>query len=144
MQWAEGGSLDDFIDARLGRRTHPFVHPASAGPSAPSSPGASPSPTPEVNLNSRSARIKAFRALPPGLTLSPARPKLGKVLSGVVDRSAALFSGRHERRRGGGGLTGVIVGVCGPAGLGDDVRRAVAEFDPKRRKTIGGIELHEE
>ena len=26
----------------------------------------------------------------------------------------------------------------------DDVRRAVAEFDPKRRKTIGGIELHEE
>ena len=63
MQWAEGGSLDDFIDARLGRRTHPFVHPASAGPSAPSSPGASPSPTPEVNLNSRSARIKAFRAL---------------------------------------------------------------------------------
>ena len=23
MQWAEGGSLDDFIDARLGRRTHP-------------------------------------------------------------------------------------------------------------------------
>ena len=88
--------------------------------------------------------LKAFRALPPGLTLSPARPKLGKVLSGVVDRSAALFSGRHERRRGGGGLTGVIVGVCGPAGLGDDVRRAVAEFDPKRRKTIGGIELHEE
>ncbi|TBU28196.1 incomplete iron reductase [Dichomitus squalens] len=88
--------------------------------------------------------FKTFRALPPGLTLSPARPKLGKVLSGVVDRAAALFSGGHERRRGGGGLTGVIVGVCGPAGLGDDVRKAVAGFDPKRRKTIGGIELHEE
>ena len=30
MQWAEGGSLDDFIDARLGRRTHAFAHPADA------------------------------------------------------------------------------------------------------------------
>lgn len=63
MQWAEGGSLDDFIDARLGRRTHAFAHPADAGASAPSSPGGSPSPTPEANPNSRSARIRAFRAL---------------------------------------------------------------------------------
>ncbi|KAI1792236.1 incomplete iron reductase [Ganoderma leucocontextum] len=88
--------------------------------------------------------LKMFRNLPPKLSLSPARPRLGKILSGVVDRSAALFSGGHERRRGGGGLTGVIVGVCGPAGLGVGARKAVGEFDPKRRKTIGGIELHEE
>lgn len=28
MQWAEGGSLDDFIDIRLGRRVaHPHIHP---------------------------------------------------------------------------------------------------------------------
>ena len=25
MQWAEGGSLDDYIDARLGRPTHPHI-----------------------------------------------------------------------------------------------------------------------
>ena len=45
---------------------------------------------------------------------------------------------------GGSGLTGVVVGVCGPLSLAHGVRKAVAEFDPARRKTIGGIELHEE
>ena len=88
--------------------------------------------------------LKTFRHLPPGLTLSPARPKLPQILKGVVNRSAALFSGGRERKRGGGGLTGVIVGVCGPSGLGDEVRKAVAGFDPDSRKRVGGIELHEE
>ena len=88
--------------------------------------------------------LKAFRALPPGITLSPSRPKLDKILTSCVDRSAALFSGGRERRRGGGGLTGVIVGVCGPTSLAEGVRKAVGAFDPERRKTIGGIELHEE
>ncbi|KAI0354067.1 incomplete iron reductase [Trametes cingulata] len=87
--------------------------------------------------------VRAYR-LPPGLTLSPARPKLPGILQGVVDRSAALFSGHKERRRGGGALTGIIVGVCGPQGLGDEVRKAVANFPPQRRKAVGGIELHEE
>ena len=88
--------------------------------------------------------LKAFRALPPGITLSPARPKLDRILAGLVDRAAALFSGGYERTRGGSGLTGVVVGVCGPLSLAHGVRKAVAEFDPARRKTIGGIELHEE
>ncbi|KAI8973127.1 incomplete iron reductase [Trametes punicea] len=87
--------------------------------------------------------VRAYR-LPPGLTLSPARPKIPGILRGVVDRSAALFSGHKERRRGNCPLTGIIVGVCGPQGLGDEVRRAVAGFPPKRRKAVGGIELHEE
>lgn len=88
--------------------------------------------------------LKTFRHLPPGLTLSPARPKLPNILQGVVNRSSALFSQGRERKRGGGGLTGVIVGVCGPSGLGDEVRKAVAGFDPESRKRCGGIELHEE
>ncbi|KAI0666438.1 iron reductase [Trametes maxima] len=88
--------------------------------------------------------IRAYR-LPPGLTLSPARPKIPGILAGVVDRSAALFSGyKEKRRRGGSALTGVIVGVCGPMGLGDEVRKAVANFPAPRRKAIGGIEIHEE
>ncbi|RPD56546.1 incomplete iron reductase [Lentinus tigrinus ALCF2SS1-7] len=93
-------------------------------------------PNPEV--------LKTFSHLPPGLTLSPARPKLGKNLKGVVDRASALFSGGKERSRGHGSLTGVVVGVCGPSGLGDEVRKAVANFDPDNRKRVGGIELHEE
>ncbi|THH08743.1 hypothetical protein EW146_g8898 [Bondarzewia mesenterica] len=58
MQWAEGGSLDDFIDARLGRPTQlPYLHPDTpSGPSTPSS-------TPPPDVHSRSARIRAFRQM---------------------------------------------------------------------------------
>ncbi|KAI0362633.1 ARM repeat-containing protein [Trametes cingulata] len=80
-----------------------------------------------------SARLEAVKAA--------AKP-LGH--TGIVDCSAALFSGHKERRRGGGALTGIIVGVCGPQGLGDEVCKAVANFPPQRRKAVGGIELHEE
>ena len=51
MQWAEGGSLDDYIDARLGRPTHP-PHNDSTQEDDPSS-----------DIRSRSARIRAFRAM---------------------------------------------------------------------------------
>ncbi|EFI26761.1 other/IKS protein kinase [Coprinopsis cinerea okayama7 len=79
MQWAEGGSLDDFIDIRQGKKpSHPHIHPvpnhnASSrfdfdhNPSPlnldESTPQISPSTStePEV-IHSRSARIRAFRA----------------------------------------------------------------------------------
>ena len=67
---------------------------------------------------------------------------IGRAVAGAG--ASALFSGGKERSRGGGGMTGVIVGVCGPSGLGDEVRKAVAGFDPASRKRVGGIELHEE
>ncbi|KIJ15062.1 hypothetical protein PAXINDRAFT_169263 [Paxillus involutus ATCC 200175] len=51
MQWAEGGSLDDLIDVRLGRSTRlPHIQSST-----------SPSSTPDVQ--SPSARIRAFRAM---------------------------------------------------------------------------------
>ncbi|KAK7046586.1 Other/IKS protein kinase [Favolaschia claudopus] len=65
MQWAEGGSLDDFIDVRLGRGSHHIhIHPgvqlsSSDDASLPQTPAAAP-PTPDQL--SRSARIRAFRA----------------------------------------------------------------------------------
>ncbi|KAI0699751.1 iron reductase [Cerioporus squamosus] len=88
--------------------------------------------------------LKTFRHLPPGLTLSPARPKLGQNLQSVVDRASASFSGDKGRSSESDGFTGIIVGVCGPGGLGAEVRKAVANFDPDSRKRVGGIELHEE
>ncbi|KAF8639011.1 hypothetical protein AX17_001790, partial [Amanita inopinata Kibby_2008] len=84
MQWAEGGSLDDFIDVRLGRQTkHIHVNPLarfsardatrfSSFPSTPTSTNPPPFSTTrkisdedETNppdIHSRSARIRAFRA----------------------------------------------------------------------------------
>ncbi|KAI0777412.1 iron reductase [Trametes elegans] len=87
--------------------------------------------------------LKAFR-LPPGLTLSPSRPRIPAILQGVVDRSVTLFSGHKERQLSEGELSGVIVGVCGPSGLGNEVRKAVTSFPSHRRKAVGGLELHEE
>ncbi|KAH8984945.1 kinase-like protein [Lactarius akahatsu] len=55
MQWAEGGSLDDYIDARLGRPTH-LPHPTSNDPSTDDDDATS-------EMHSRSARIRAFRAM---------------------------------------------------------------------------------
>lgn len=71
MQWAEGGSLDDFIDVRLGRPTH-LLH-VQSGPSTPHAvnsttafgPSAtdSPSTPPSGDTMSRATRIRAFRAM---------------------------------------------------------------------------------
>ncbi|KIJ63116.1 hypothetical protein HYDPIDRAFT_93087 [Hydnomerulius pinastri MD-312] len=51
MQWAEGGSLDDLIDARLGRPTKLPHLQSSSSPSSPS------------DVQSPSARIRAFREM---------------------------------------------------------------------------------
>jgi len=76
----------------------------------------------------------------PGLTLSPGRPRIAKVLDAAVSRAVCLGSGAKDSER----ISGVLVAVCGPAGLGDDVARAVGTIDPSRRDQVGGIEMHEE
>ena len=75
-----------------------------------------------------------------GLTLSPSRPRFGKVLDAVISRAVSLGSGVKDAEA----ITGVIVGVCGPLSLSDEVSKAVAGVDVRRRKAVGGIELHEE
>ncbi|TFK41747.1 kinase-like domain-containing protein [Crucibulum laeve] len=71
MQWAEGGSLDDFIDVRLGRKPqHIHINPLAPFDSSPSPLPNTPSPSPspfspnplQAETHSRSARIRAFRA----------------------------------------------------------------------------------
>ncbi|KZT71970.1 hypothetical protein DAEQUDRAFT_723603 [Daedalea quercina L-15889] len=80
--------------------------------------------------------LKTFERLPQGLTLSPGRPRLQKLLESVADRTVG--SG------GMNGVTGVVVGVCGPRALGDSVGKAVRDLDGKRRRAVKGVELHEE
>ncbi|KAI0795439.1 kinase-like domain-containing protein [Abortiporus biennis] len=67
MQWAEGGSLDDFIDARQG---HPsasqvaHIHPTSGSAPGPSNENSHAEETLDSSTPiSRGARIRAFRAL---------------------------------------------------------------------------------
>ncbi|KAJ7152651.1 kinase-like protein [Mycena crocata] len=68
MQWAEGGSLDDFIDVRLGRQSqHIHFHPAARlSDTLPQTPAADDRQanvdnSPGPDQLSRSARIRAFR-----------------------------------------------------------------------------------
>jgi hypothetical protein len=75
-----------------------------------------------------------------GLTLTPSRPRFGKVLEAVISRAVSLGSGVKDAEA----ITGVIVGVCGPLSLSDEVARAIAGVDVRRREAVGGIELHEE
>ncbi|TFY64102.1 hypothetical protein EVJ58_g2857 [Rhodofomes roseus] len=81
--------------------------------------------------------LKMFERLPPRADpLPPAAPRLQKLLEGVADRTAG--SGGVD------GVTGVVVGVCGPPALGETVGRTVRSLDRKRRKAVGGVELHSE
>jgi ferric-chelate reductase len=75
-----------------------------------------------------------------GLTLSPSRPRFGKILDAVVSRAVSLGSGVKDAED----ITGVMVGVCGPLTLGDEVAKAIGSVDVRRREAVGGIELHEE
>lgn len=76
----------------------------------------------------------------PGLTLSPGRPRIGKVLDTAISRAVTLGSGVKDSER----ITGLLVGVCGPTSLGDDVAKAVGMVPAARRNQVGGIEMHEE
>ncbi|KAJ7088591.1 ferric reductase like transmembrane component-domain-containing protein [Mycena epipterygia] len=71
----------------------------------------------------------------PGLSLSPGRPRFINAIESIVSRAVSSGSGEQ---------CGLLVGVCGPAALGDDVSKAVGLVDPTKRDAIGGIEIHEE
>jgi ferric-chelate reductase len=76
----------------------------------------------------------------PGLSLAPGRPKVTKILDSVISRAVSLGSGAKDSAA----LSGVVVGVCGPVGLGDEVSKAIGQVDSGRRKAVGGVELQEE
>jgi ferric-chelate reductase len=65
---------------------------------------------------------------------------LGKALESVLARCVSLGAGVKDDER----ITGVVVGVCGPVGMGDDVVKAVGKIEERRRRAVGGVEVHEE
>ena len=76
----------------------------------------------------------------PGLSLTPGRPRIGKVIDSVISRAVALGAGAKDSEP----LSGVFVGACGPVGLADEVVKVVGQVDGRRRKAVGGVEVHEE
>ncbi|TFK70004.1 hypothetical protein BDN72DRAFT_572361 [Pluteus cervinus] len=79
--------------------------------------------------------------LPSRLSIKPGRPDMVKAIDLVISRRLEI----QARRQGGAGrLNGLLVGVCGPASLGDAVVEAIGGLEPPRKNQIGGIELHEE
>ena len=73
-----------------------------------------------------------------GLTLTPGRPRFSSVLDSAISRIVGLGPKDGEK------ITGLVVAVCGPTGLVDDVADAVSGVEAVRRDSVGGIELHEE
>ncbi|KAJ7220522.1 hypothetical protein GGX14DRAFT_540699 [Mycena pura] len=70
----------------------------------------------------------------PGLSLNAARPRLINAIESTISRATSTSGQR----------CGMIVGVCGPVSLADDVSNCVGLVDPAMRDGIGGIEIHED
>ena len=62
------------------------------------------------------------------------------MLDGAINRAVGLGSGAKDDEK----ITGLVVGVCGPTSLSDDVVQAVGDVEAVRRNQVGGIEIHEE
>ncbi|GAA5998791.1 hypothetical protein JCM5350_002965 [Sporobolomyces pararoseus] len=86
----------------------------------------------------------------PNSSLSPSRPNSVAYLSQSISKALHSLTGQAEplghsraltRLPNGGGLG---VGVCGPGGLGREVREAVSRVEKGLALKVGGIVLHEE
>ncbi|KAI9460820.1 ferric reductase like transmembrane component-domain-containing protein [Boletus coccyginus] len=82
------------------------------------------------------ATIHSFGGLvlPLGITLTPGRPRIGKLLDGFVASMTSKGNTAH----------GAFVAVCGPVGLSRDVAHAVRACDVDSKRAVGGIQFHEE
>ncbi|PAV17748.1 iron reductase [Pyrrhoderma noxium] len=86
----------------------------------------------------------SIKSLEPDLVLCSGRPRLSNVISSLVDVVGQVGASTSTSGSGAGGVNGVVVGVCGPAGLGRDVKEAVRGLDGGRKRACGGVEVHEE
>lgn len=87
---------------------------------------------------------KVYPRLPPQLTIGPGRPKIASVIDSTIDHSCKLFTPSGREHHASDKLSGVVIGVCGPLGLGEEARKAVSAIDPRRFRNVGGVEVVEE
>lgn len=84
------------------------------------------------------ARTCGAYDLPAGLTLLTGHPSLPLRVRDLVSRTQQGALDADD------GPRGVLVCVCGPMELGEDVRMAIEEVEPDVQRAVGGIELIEE
>ncbi|KAF8628831.1 hypothetical protein AX17_005892 [Amanita inopinata Kibby_2008] len=103
--------------------------------------------------NSRSSVEQLFPVIPQGLPLSisagrPGRAGLIRVIESAIARTVSIgnngVGGRGGAPEDDRGINGVLVGVCGPPGLGHEVNDVVNSIDSARKNQAGGVEIHEE
>lgn len=85
--------------------------------------------------------------LPPGITIHSGRPHLPKILDEFLDCTLSCTSKGKDPEKASisrGEASGVVVGVCGPLCLAEDVRKATGGVDEGKRSNVGGIEMVEE
>ena len=87
---------------------------------------------------------KAYAHLPSQLTITPGRPRVNSVIDTAIDHACKLFTSSGREYYASDKLSGLLVGVCGPMGLGEEARKAVRSIEPSRFQKVGGIEVVEE
>ncbi|KAG8694759.1 hypothetical protein FRC08_008277 [Ceratobasidium sp. 394] len=91
----------------------------------------------------RASPDETIKGLPFGVRIVAGRPNLESALGNVVKRTEAMIESDVESGSG-KKPTGVFVGVCGPAGLVENVWEAEGAIESAVKRKIGGIEVHEE
>lgn len=87
---------------------------------------------------------KAYAHLPLQLSVTAGRPRISSMIDTAIDHACKLFTPNGQEHYASDKLSGILVGVCGPLGLGEEVRKAVSSIDPSRFQKVGGIEVIEE
>ncbi|KIO19016.1 hypothetical protein M407DRAFT_153146 [Tulasnella calospora MUT 4182] len=87
-----------------------------------------------------SAKVKSLPGggLPRDIHLEPGRPNFKTAVEDFVKLKT------NRLARGSDGLSGVLVGICGPGALARSVREGVDALDDDLRRSVGGVEIEEE
>lgn len=75
----------------------------------------------------------------PELNLVPGRPMVQETLDLIITRFSSMRSAPSFEEP-----SGVAVLVCGPGAMADSVANIVRNISTDRKKSVGGVELHEE
>ncbi|KAJ7578669.1 ferric reductase like transmembrane component-domain-containing protein [Mycena floridula] len=78
--------------------------------------------------------------LPPQLTLTPGRPKMIKAIENAIENTMTLGLSSKDNDP----AKGMLVAVCGPVALADDVGRSVRNLNQACKDKVGGVHLYEE